>query len=392
MKWALKNFNEWRKARSSRPEARVPVTLLEDGDPKELNKWLSFTSLRRETPRESRVHQKHYQLMCGLLRYMHSVNPSAPDFLNKDDIRFNSLLTVMDNRFKELRVDGVGSNSKHTEILTKEEEGRLWGSGVLNSSNPMGLLRAVFFLNGKNFCLRGRDEHRNLRISQMRRYYNPHKYVYTENASKNRQGGLKQLRIENKSVPILATPEAGNRCHVQILDLYLSKLPLIAKDKDLFYWRPFDTVPKDPAAPWYMASPVGKNVLGDMMKNICKEAGIVGKKTNHSLRATRTSELFAAGVPERIIQQRTGHRSLDALRLYERPTEKQQQAISSVLASAAPTPYSSALMQQTQHLPAVPASPVADPTRSFPMLPAPTQNFYNCTVNIYNAPTYTSCS
>ena len=323
---------------------------------------------------------------------MRSVNPSAPDFLNKDDIRFNGLLTVMDNRFKELRVDGVGSNSKHTEILTKEEEGRLWESGVLNSSTPMGLLRAVFFLNGKNFCLRGRDEHRNLRISQMRRYYNPHKYVYTENASKNRQGGLKQLRVENKSVPILATPEADNRCHVHILDLYLSKLPPIAKDKDLFYWRPFDTVPKDPAAPWYMASPVGKNVLGDMMKNICKEAGIVGKKTNHSLRATGASELFAAGVPERIIQQRTGHRSLDALRLYERPTEQQQQAVSSVLASAAPTPYSSALMQQTQHLPAVPAPPVADPTRSFPMLPAPTQNFYNCTVNIYNAPTYTSRS
>ena len=110
---------------------------------------------------------------------------TAPDFLNKDDIRFNGLLTVMDNRFKELRVDGVGSNSKHTEILTKEEEGRLWESGVLNSSTPMGLLRAVFFLNGKNFCLRGRDEHRNLRISQMRRYYTPHKYIYTENASKN---------------------------------------------------------------------------------------------------------------------------------------------------------------------------------------------------------------
>lgn len=103
--------------------------------------------------------------------------------------------------------------------------------------------------------------------------------MYTENALKDWQGGLKQLRVENKSVPILATPEAGNRCHVHILDLYLSKLPPIAKDKDLFYWRPFDTVPKDPAAPWYTASPVGKNVLGDMMKNICKEAGIVGKKT-----------------------------------------------------------------------------------------------------------------
>ncbi len=34
------------------------------------------------------------------------------------------------------------------------------------------------------------------------------------------------------------------------------------------------------------------------MKDICKDAGIVGRKTNHSLRATGASELFAAGVPE----------------------------------------------------------------------------------------------
>ena len=173
--------------------------------------------------------------------------------------------------------------------------------------------------------------------------------MYAENALKNRQGGLKQLRVENKSVPILATPEAGNKCHVHILDLYLSKLPPIAKDKDIFYLRPLDTVPKNPAAPWYMASPVGNFFLGDMT-NICKEAGIAGGKNNHSLRATGASEHFAAGVPEKIIQQRTGHRLLDALMLYEQPTEQQQQAISSVLASDTATSYHVVLTQPPQHV------------------------------------------
>ena len=41
------------------------------------------------------------------------------------------------------------------------------------------------------------------------------------------------------------------------------------------------------------------------------------------LRVAGASLLFDAGVPERIIQARTGHRSLKSLRLYERVTEKQ---------------------------------------------------------------------
>ena len=143
-KWALKNFTEWRNARNTNnPDAQVPVTLIEDGDPEELNKWLSFyVAETRNTKGAPYPPKTLYQLMCGLLRYMRSINPSAPDFLNKDDIRFSGLLTVMDNRFKELRADGVGSNSKHTEILTKEEESCLWESGVLNTSTPLGLLRA----------------------------------------------------------------------------------------------------------------------------------------------------------------------------------------------------------------------------------------------------------
>ncbi len=37
-----------------------------------------------------------------------------------------------------------------------------------------------------------------------------------------------------------------------------------------------------------------------MVKDICKDAGIEGKKTNHSLRVTEASKLFAVGVPEKI--------------------------------------------------------------------------------------------
>ena len=39
--------------------------------------------------------------------------------------------------------------------------------------------------------------------------------------------------------------------------------------------------------------------------------GILGNKTNHSLRAYSATKLYNAGVPEKVIQDRTGHRSLE---------------------------------------------------------------------------------
>lgn len=51
---------------------------------------------------------------------------------------------------KELR-EGVGADSKHTENISDDEEYRLWESGIMNVTNPLGLLRVVIFYNGKCF-------------------------------------------------------------------------------------------------------------------------------------------------------------------------------------------------------------------------------------------------
>ena len=54
-----------------------------------------------------------------------------------------------------------------------------------------------------------------------------------------------------------------------------------------------------------------------MVKDICADASVKGNKSNHSLRATGATELYHAGVPEKVIQERTGHLSLTGLRQYE---------------------------------------------------------------------------
>ena len=47
------------------------------------------------------------------------------------------------------------------------EEKQLWASGVLSTDTPLGLLNAVFYYNGLNLALRGGDEHKGLKLSQM---------------------------------------------------------------------------------------------------------------------------------------------------------------------------------------------------------------------------------
>ena len=74
-----------------------------------------------------------------------------------------------------------------------------------------------------------------LQLSQLKRFTDTLRYVYTENSSKNRSGGLVQMRVKNKVVPIVAVPEAGSRCHVYVVDLYMQKIPLEAFTRDNFY-------------------------------------------------------------------------------------------------------------------------------------------------------------
>ncbi len=71
----------------------------------------------------------------------------------------------MDSVYRKLRCSGIGAESRQTEAFSKEEERQLWDAGMLGTDNPFSLLRAVFFNNGKMFCLRGGDEHRHLKLS-----------------------------------------------------------------------------------------------------------------------------------------------------------------------------------------------------------------------------------
>ena len=65
------------------------------------------------------------------LRHMREVNPFCPNFLDKKDASFRQLHHTLDVHFHKLHSDGIGRKVKQTQVITKDEEQRLWESGVL---------------------------------------------------------------------------------------------------------------------------------------------------------------------------------------------------------------------------------------------------------------------
>ena len=106
---------------------------------------------------------------------------------------------------------------------------------------------------------------------------------------------------------------------------------------------------------------------------------VAGSYTNHSLRAFGATALFSSGVSEAWVQHRTGHRSLEGLRKYERVTAEQELQVSSIPSAPHDTPgkYLKHSIQQER-------GPPTD--ESFPLSLAGC-SFSGCTINfIINQP------
>ena len=99
-------------------------------------------------------------------------------------------------------------------------------------------------------------------------------------------------------------------------------------------WSPGDEI-------WFLKSPIGHNMLAKRFKEMCASAGLVGNFTNHSLRATAVSSMYDSGVSEKLIMKRSGHRSVEGVRSYQRENPTDKIKVSNVLASSSTTVASS---------------------------------------------------
>ena len=72
---------------------------------------------------------------------MREVKESAFDIFDREDADFKLLLNTCDNDFWELRVYGVGAEAIATQVLTRDDEEKLWATGVMSPHTPKGLLK-----------------------------------------------------------------------------------------------------------------------------------------------------------------------------------------------------------------------------------------------------------
>lgn len=236
--WSRRIFDQWWEHRNSNStEEKCPPNLLENPDAVSLNYWLSrFVVEAHREDSEPYPAFTIVNLLAGLYRYSKQCDPRCPNFMDKNNHAFRDLIGAQQVKFRELQQQGVGTVVKHAPVITQEEEDRLWEKRVLGDHSPLALQRAVFFYAGKSFCLRGGEEQRNLKCSQLVHSSNPDCYTYIEKGSKNIFGA--NPKVANKVVPVYASQQSRPRCLVYLLDVYFSKLPPFAQQKDIFYLRP----------------------------------------------------------------------------------------------------------------------------------------------------------
>ena len=265
---------------------------------------------------------------------------------------------------KRLTAKGFGTKKAAAEPLTDKQEDILWNKRLLGDHTPQALLNTMVYCNGLYFALRSGKEHRKLRFSpcqvEVVRKEGCRPYLlYTEDCSKNHPGDLRGYKIPPKTVRHYANITNPSRCFVRLFSKYISLCPSNPK-RNSFYLQPLK---KPTTHCWYSREPLGHNKLSHVVSNMCKEAGIDGYYTNHSLRATTATRLFSAGADEQLIMERTGHRSVDGVRSYKRTSDHQQEEMLDIL-SLASLPQLSA--QQSNSVPLPP--PTLEPS-SFATLP-----------------------
>ena len=103
-------------------------------------------------------------------------------------------------------------------------------------------------------------------------------------------------------------------CPVYSFKLYLGK-----RHPDIIdlWQRPTDSFDYNDEA-WYCKSPVGNNMLAQMMPEISIKAKPSQRYANHSVRATPISAMDNAGVEARHNMRASGHRSKSSIRTIQK--------------------------------------------------------------------------
>ena len=253
------------------------------------------------------------------------------------DREFDGCRKVLNGKAIELREKGKGKRRNKADAVSESEEKLLWDSGVLGKDNPVSLNHAVFYTLSQHFGTRGRQEHHQFRVEDLKFVKNPisgrtEHVEWVEGPTKTRQGGLVK---QDRRVPQKAYKTGETSCPVTLLEKLLSKRPESLKTSGPLYLTPLRNYADKEV--WYSITPVGVNTINNYMKRIATEGKLNGtgkRLTNHSIRKTVVKKLQKQGISNDKIMAITGHKSEQSLRSYAEMDENDHADISRALSGS----------------------------------------------------------
>lgn len=255
----------------------------------------------------------------------------------EEDQEYQGARDVKKAKLKKLKSEGKGNRPMRAEALTKAQEELLYAKGQFGRDSPHALQRTLWWQTSLFFGHRARDESRKMTWGDIKldKDENGRQYLeFSERSTKTRDGSMSGGSREF-TPKAFECPENPDRCPVRTYKEFARRRPLETLDADSPFYLAINHKrrPDDPI--WYSRAPLGKNTLGSMVKTACEEAGITGRKTNHSTRKTCVKRALSAGCPREYVKQLTGHKSVQSLENYAEADEDEQRAMfTSVLTGA----------------------------------------------------------
>ncbi|CAG2216381.1 unnamed protein product [Mytilus edulis] len=229
--------------------------------------------------------------------------------------------------------DSLGNHPNAAEALESEDEEELYRSGGFGTDDPDSLLSTIWYMNTIHFGLRGSHEHRQLKWGDLKLETDRNEnqcLSYNERLTKTRDGSnTKNTRAY--APKSWSNPQDERKCHISTYLKYRSNRPTETCQPDSPFYLGVNR--SDNAKHWYKNQPLGEKSLKNLMKQAVAKSNVEKNKklTNHSGRKTAITRLLDEGVPITLVQQHTGHKSVQSLNNYAKNSLKTQKKMSSIL-------------------------------------------------------------
>ena len=166
--WAVNLFNKWKYWRNEKAAqtagdqdtSPVHVELLDMTKDELCFSLTRFTLEAKKTSGQPYPAETLYEIVISIQLYL-ALNGREMKFLN--DPEFVTLKNTLDTRMKDLTQQGIRVRRRQAEIISVEEEDKMWNMAVLGDTTPQKLVDTILYMFGVHFALRAGTEHRNLR-------------------------------------------------------------------------------------------------------------------------------------------------------------------------------------------------------------------------------------